>query len=264
MLNYKITHFNMGLILLLSTLACASVGTYNPQATQVAMEGTVTSLQATITAMEETLNKNPADESPIVVTATPTSTPPQPIVSVTVIPVSSLGQTIQLTPTPTFIPMPSPSPNPSNSQDRIITLVATLTATPSPEQHTEAPIIIEPVAGSVVEEGREILLHWGWNGWLKESEYFDIKIKLEGQDRSSYVAWEQGQSHLLGANLTPGRYYWSVQVLKGYYKNNSGEPEDRVFETFTSPESEPRLIIVGKKAQRSTPTPAPTRADAGG
>lgn len=253
MFKHKITLLIVGLVIILPTLACGSVGVYNPQATQQAMEGTVIALQATIAAMENKTDQAQPDQSDeeriVVVTATPTPTSPKPVGSATVIPASSLGQTIQLTSTPT------PTPITITQQDTVITVVATFTPSPTPEQHTDAPIIVDPPPGTVVEEGREILLHWGFNGLLKPEEYFDIKIKPDGQERSAYVGWERGLSHNLVANLAPGRYYWSVQVLQGYYKNNSGEPEDRVFEAFTSPESEPRLIIVAGKSKKRTPTP---------
>ena len=265
MFKHKLTYLITGLVGILPTLACGAVGVYDPEATQEAMMGTVTALQATITAMESDTDQNQPNQSEeeriVVVTATPTPTSsqssssgstPQPAGSATVIKASSLEQTIQLTSTPT------PTPITITAQDQVITVVATFTPTPTPEQHTDAPIIVDPAIGTVVEEGREILLHWGFNGILAPDEYFDIKIKPDGQTRSAYVGWEKGLSHNLVANLAPGRYYWSVQVLKGYYKNNSGEPEDRVFEAFTSPESEPRLIIVAKKETRR-PTPTPTR-----
>ena len=54
--------------------------------------------------------------------------------------------------------------------------------------------------------------------------------------------------------------------MQGYYKNDSGHPDDRVFESFTSPESEPRLIIVAERGDDDDddPTPTPTtRPDVG-
>ncbi len=153
---------------------------------------------------------------------------------------------------------PTPTPITITEQDQVITVVVTFTPPPTPTQHNEAPLIIDLAPGAVVVEEREILLHWGWNGFLRKEEYFDIKLKSDGQNRSAYVRWERGQAHNLVANLAPGRYWWSVQVVQGYYQNNSNQPEDRVFEAFTSPESEPHLIIVVKKEEAKTPTPRPT------
>lgn len=240
----------VGVILFMPTLACGAVGVYNPEATQAAMQGTVVALQETITALEGNIGQNQSDEPQvIVVTATATPTP-QVAGSSTVVAASSLGQTI-LTPTPT------PTPVDISPQDKVVTLVATFTPTPTPKSYPNAPVLIEPREGTVVEEGREILLHWSWNGVLGPNEHFDIKIRPDGQNRSAYVAWEEGAGHDFTANLAPGRYYWSVQIVQGYYKDNIKEPENRIFEAFLSPESEPRLIIVAERDDDPTPTPTP-------
>lgn len=258
MIKHKLYFLIAGIVLAVPTLACGTVGVYDPEATQVAMESTVVALQATISALEEDVSQ---PESPRIIVVTATSTPGSAQVpeSSTVVAASSLGQTINLTPTPTDTPI-TISP-----QEKIVTVVVTLTPTPTPESYPDAPITLEPPEGTVVEEGREILLHWSWNGILGPNEHFDIKIKPDGQDRSAYVAWEEGLGHNLQANLSPGRYYWSVQIVKGYYKNDVKAPENRVFEAFLSPESEPRLIIVAerddddhKPTPTRTSTPEPT------
>ncbi|HEX9923530.1 MAG TPA: hypothetical protein VGD99_12810 [Anaerolineae bacterium] len=251
MINHKLAGLALGLVMLLLTVACGSVGVYDPEATQQAMQGTVTALQGTISALESRLNQQQVEVQVVPATATsiPKAVPArasQPSDNAAL----SLGQTLDLTPTPT--------PFTIQPEDQTVILVATLTPTPTPQRYTAAPIIIEPRPGTIVEEQREILLRWSWNGLLKTDEYFDIKIRPDGQTRSAYVAWEQGTAHDLVANLAPGRYYWSVQIAKGYYQNNSGDPEDRVFETFLSPESEPRLLIVAKHEDRK-PTRTPTR-----
>jgi hypothetical protein len=248
------------LFFIIPTLACGAVGVYDPEATQVAMQGTVTALQATISALEQNIAQSQQDATPqvIVVTATPISTftpSPQPLSeNATVVAASSLEQTIQLTSTPT------PTPLIIQPQDIVITVVATFTPTPTPAGYDEAPIIIEPPEGTIVEEGKEILLHWGWNGLLGSNERYDIKIRPDGQTRSAYVAWEDGVSHNFLANIAPGRYYWTVQVIKGIYKDSIVEPENRQLEAFLSPESKPRLIIIAAKSEEreKTPTPTPT------
>jgi hypothetical protein len=256
MINRKLILLIASLIAAIPILACGGVGVYDPEATQSAMSGTVTALQATISALENKIDQDQSarSTSPIqaatetpTVEATPTST-----VRETVIAASSLEQTVELAPTPTPLTV--------SPQDRTVILVATLTPTPTPESYPAAPVITEPREGVIVEEGRELLLRWSWNGILRSDEYYDLKIRPDGQDRSAYVAWERGEAHDLQANLAPGRYYWTVQIIKGYYKNNSGEPEDRVFEAFLSPESKPRLLIVAakEKDEERTPTPTPT------
>lgn len=239
----------LGGLFVLPLLACGTVGVYNPQATQAAVQETVSAMQATITALESSL----AVETPqvIVVTATPTAT-------------SAAAAAQSSLPTATSFPTPAPTPTETgSSQGQTIVIVATLTPTPTPKTYTTAPIITEPRDGAVVEEGREILFRWSWNGLLGPNEHFDVKVRPDGQSRSAYVAWEDAEAHDFQAVLPPGRYYWTVQVIKGYYQNNSGEPEDRVFEAYLSPESEPRLIIVAEKQKekRKTATPTPTPTD---
>ncbi len=237
--RYRLLFWGISGLLLISVFACSSVGVYDPQATQVALQGTVSALQETVTALETASTTGQAQPVPqpspqiIVVTATPTHTAiPSP------------------TPLPTQTPSPSPTVPPTSSskgETIIIVVTPTPTITSTPNTYDNAPIITEPRAGTVVEEGREILLRWSWNGLLGPNEHFDVKVRPDGQSRSAYVAWEEAEAHDFKANLSPGRYFWSVQVIKGYYRNDSGEPEDRVFEAYLSPESEPRLIIVGKK-----------------
>ena len=253
MVKYKFYFLIAGLIISISTLACGAVGVYDPEATQTAMESTVTAMQATISALEAGVSQ-PATPQIIVVTATPTAGLSQVSESSTAIPASSLGQTINFTPTST------PTPLTISPQDQVVTVVATFTPTATPKSHPDAPIILDPRAGTVIEEGREILLHWSWNGILGPNEHFDIKIRPDGQDRSAYVAWEEGLGHDFQANLSPGRYFWSVQIVQGYYENGVKAPENRVFEAFLSPESEPRLIIVAEKDDDDDdePTRTPT------
>lgn len=258
MVKHKFYFLIVVLIISIPTLACGAIGVYDPEATQAAMESTVTAMQATISALEARVSP-PASPQIIVVTATPASSPTQASESSTVIPASSLEQTIDLVPTST------PIPNTVSPQDQVVTVVATFTPTPTPESHPDAPIILDPRAGIVVEEGREILLHWSWNGILGPNEHFDIKIRPDGQDRSAYVAWEEGLGHDFRANLAPGRYFWSVQIVQGFYKDDVKAPENRIFEAFLSPESEPRLIIIAARDDDDdddkathTPTPDPT------
>lgn len=233
-------------------VACGSIGVYDPQATQMALQGTVGSMQATITALEASGQADPTQASPppspeiVVVTATPTDTP---IATPTSPPEPTATPTD--TPEPTSTPLPTATTKPPVvAQSQVITIVVTptpiLTVTTA-QAYEIAPAIIAPEAGTIVEQGREIALQWSWNGVLGPGEYFDIKVRPDGQTRSAYIAWERPEVHSFKADLPPGRYYWSVQILKGYYHNNSGEPEDRVFETFLGPESEPRLIIISDR-----------------
>jgi hypothetical protein len=244
----------IGIIVLIPILACDAIGIYDPEATQVAMDETVVALQATIAVLESKASQSRSVTPQIrVVTATPKPSPSPIIASSTFTRASSLGQTIKLTGTPRPSPITTISPQPQTT-----ILVATFTPTPAPESYPNAPAILKPGAGAVVEGNQKILLQWSWNNVLGPDQYYDIKIRPDGQDRSIYVVWEKGEAHNLQASLPPGRYYWTVQIVKGYYKNGNSQPEDRVFEGFLSPESEPRLIIIAPRDDDGkTPTPTP-------
>jgi hypothetical protein len=253
MIKSKLLVLTVGGLLFLLVLACGSVGIYDPQATQVSMQSTVSALQETIAALETSAAgqaQSQAQATPVVIVVTATPGP-----TFTLLP------TLTLEPSPTVTP---PSTVSGSSEREVIVVVVTPTPTSGsqsapPATGLEAPIITEPREGTIVEEKKEILLRWSWNGALGPDEYFDLKIRPDGQTKSAYVAWEKANAHDWQANLAPGRYFWSVQIIKGYYKNNSGEPEDRVLEAYLGPESEPRLIIVNKKAPTKTPTKSPTK-----
>lgn len=221
--------------------ACQGVGIYNPQATETSLEATVGALQGTIVALEtaQAGAQPPASPTPTLAMETPTASPTKP----------------PPTPTPTTFPSPTASPTSGRaktSSSETVVVTATPTQTPTPEPTSGAydvlPILLEPGDGVIIEEGRQILLKWAWPGSLGPNEYFDIKFKPDGQDESAHIIWEKDQEHEFTANLPPGRYYWSVQVLKGSYKNGEAKPENRQFEAFLGPESEPRLIVIGKRA----------------
>ncbi|MEM7345418.1 MAG: hypothetical protein AAF485_14350 [Chloroflexota bacterium] len=237
-------------LLLLSLVACGgrTITFTDPQATQIALEGTITSIQATVLALEA--EENESIQSSSLAQGELTATPSPNIVVVTATPEDTVTPLPTSTPTPFSTSTTLPSPTvaaASEGQTIVIVVTPTPAPSPTPKIYATAPILLEPTEGVVVEQGREILLHWSWNGLLAENERFDIKIRPDGQSRSAYVAWEEGTGHTFQANLSPGRYYWSVQVIEGIYTNDSGHPEDRVLQAFLSPESEPRLIIVSEK-----------------
>ena len=257
----------IGGLLLLLVSGCTGIGIYEPQATQVAFEGTVSALQSTIVAMQTVTSADVASatETPspqvIVVTATETTSATPPLLSptATASPTSRLASSA----TPTRIKQSSQgetiivveatatqgSTVTSTSKAELAIVEATATLPPTREISEIMPLTIEPEAGTVVEQGRNILLAWSWEGTLKADEHFDIKIRPDGQTSSAYVAWAEEMSLDWQADLVPGRYYWSVQVIRGTYKNGSRKPEDRMFEAFLGPESEPQLIIVGEKPE---------------
>jgi hypothetical protein len=224
----------MGTILLIPTVACSSVSWLPTTSTgNESLESTVALIQATLEALETQQAQPAIEPTPevIVVTATPLVAP-----------------TFSPTPVPTSTQSPSPTPtatDTSSPQNRTIVIVVTPTSPPTATPYPEAPIISAPRDQTIVAKDHEILLQWSWNGLLTgPSEYFEIKIRPDGQTRSVYLAQERGQAHDFQARLGGGRYLWTVQVVQGYFINNSGHPDDWVLESFRSPESEPRMIII--------------------
>jgi hypothetical protein len=229
-----------GGLLLFSTLACGSFNLLDSitTTTENSTDGTVIAMQATIAALQ-TQQAQPTAQ---IVYITPTPLPPTPT------PLAPTASPTPVPPSPTPIPpsaTPTPVPQNANTQQRTIVIIVTPTSPPTPTPYPEAPIIISPREGEVVAKDRETLLHWGWNGiLLQPDEYYEVKIRPDGSSRSAYIAQERGLSHNFITRLGGGRYYWTVQIVKGYWINNSGHPDDWTFEGFRSPESEPRLIIV--------------------
>jgi len=228
-----------GVLLIVPLLACNSIGFIDTSASQAGLEGTVAAMNATLAAVETQQAQTPtATSTPnvIVVTATATDTP-----------IASPTPTATATPLPTSTPVPlPPATHTPAPQGKTIVVLVTPTAPSTPTPYPNAPIIISAREGAVVAQGDEILLHWSWNGVLTgPNDYFEVKLRPDGQSRSAYIAQEQGLAHNFKArHLGEGRYQWTVQIVQGYFKNNSGHPDDWVFERFRSPESEPRLIIV--------------------
>lgn len=240
--SHKLIAGFIGILLIITILACNTFNIADPLTLNTS--GTITAMQGTIDALQ-TQQAQPTP-SPIVeiiyftptpLPATPTPVPPFP--TPTPIPPTPIP------PSPTPTPVPPTPQQDAAAQNRTIIIVVTPTSPPTPTPYPETPIIISPHEGAVVAKDREILLHWGWNGLLLEpDEYYEVKVRPDGNPRSAYIAQERGLSHNFVARLGGGRYYWTVQIVKGHWLNTSGHPDDWVFEGFRSPESEPRLIIV--------------------
>ncbi len=283
--NQVLRKLIVGICGILVLTGCLGVGVYDPQATEVAFQSTFVAMeeklagletavaaQADATTVPEQPSATPSftptnppftpspaptkTPSPLPKTATPTATPTETRAS------TSQGETIVLA-TATSPPQPTATSTlrPTLSATEVPPTEASPTATAEPTDEgalrfETPPIILEPGDGITIEETRNTLMRWEWPNELAENQHFDIKIKPEGGDESIYVTWVDEPTLDWWANLPPGRYFWSVQVIQGYYENNSGDPEDRVFEAFLSPESEWQLITISKKPPpTSTPSP---------
>ena len=135
----------------------------------------------------------------VVVTATPTNTP---LASPTPIPT--------FTSTPTSLPSPTNTPAPVG---RTIVIIVTPTSPATATPYPQAPINLQPWDGAIVAQQQETFLHWSWNGLLKDGEYFEVKLRPDGQSRSAYIAQERGTGHTFTGNVGAGRYQWTVQIV---------------------------------------------------
>lgn len=229
-------------LLLVFSAACNTAGLFNATETtdnMAALESTVAAMNATFEAISaRQAQATLQTPNVIIVTATSTNTP---ISSPTPVPTP--------TPLPTATPIPTATPVVSTDtpapQGKTIAIIVTPTLPSTATPYPEAPIISAPREGTIVAHGEEILLSWSWNGLLLEpDEYFEIKLRPDQQSRSAYIAQERGLAHQFKANLGGGRYLWTVQIVQGYWLNDSGHPDDWVLQSIRSAESAPRLIIV--------------------
>lgn len=238
---YRLLGLIFGGLLLLSMLACSSFGLVDSDSSNLELASTVAAMRATLEALNTQPTQPAVPPAPqiVVITATPTNTP---------IPT--------LTPEATSTPVPIPTATateapPAAPQGRTIVIVVTPTSPATATPYPYAPINTGPRNDTVVGQGQEILLYWSWNGLLGPGEFYEVKLRPEAQPRSAYIAQELGLAHDFKATVGPGRYEWTVQIVKGYFINNSGQPNDWVFEGFRSPESAPRIIIVVDDGHRN-------------
>ena len=223
-----------GGLLLLSMLACSSFGFVDSDSSNVELENTVAAMRATLEALNTQPTQTAIPPAPqiVVITATPTNTP-----------MPTLAPEVTSTPAPIPTATATEIP-PAAPQGRTIVIVVTPTSPATATPYPYAPINTGPRNDTAVGQEQEILLHWSWNGLLEPGEFYEVKLRPEAQPRSAYIAQELGLAHDFKATVGPGRYEWTVQIVKGYFINNSGHPDDWVFEAFRSPESAPRIIIV--------------------
>ena len=97
-------------------------------------------------------------------------------------------------------------------------------------------------------------------GYAKhEKGTFEKVTEMRAKAMSAEGAQERGQAHDFQARLGGGRYLWTVQVVQGHFINNSGHPDDWILESFRSPESEPRMIIVHEERDDDEGRPGSTK-----
>ena len=115
----------------------------------------------------------------------PTATP---TVTVAVVP--------ELTPTSTRTPTPTPTDTPA--------------ATPYP-----APALVSPDEGTSFARGKDVKLVWEWELDLAENEFFEVRIRLKGEQEFDQVGLTKISSRFVPASkLTQaGTYEWQVAIV---------------------------------------------------
>jgi tetratricopeptide (TPR) repeat protein len=155
----------------------------------------------------------------------------------------------------------TPTPIPADTHTPPIE-PAPATSTPSPISTTEptpsptpiaapypAPVLVEPVDG-ITSEGLLPLLDWHWEHELAEDEYFEVRIWHEGEFYHTGIVWvKQPFFDFAIEGLSPGKYFWSIAVVRGNGVKSKGWPGMDAWEgippvTQLSEESEIRSFFI--------------------
>jgi serine/threonine protein kinase len=111
-----------------------------------------------------------------------------------------------LTATSTSTSTPTPSPVP--------------TSTPYP-----APALVSPGEGTSITKGQDVKLEWKWERNLEENEFFEVRIRLKGQQKFDQMDLTKMSYQFVPASkLTQiGTYEWQVTIvsLSGEEKGTS-------------------------------------------
>jgi len=136
----------------------------------------------------------PATSSPTSVpTSTATDTP-------TTTPTLTVTFVALHTPTSTSTPVPTNTPSPTD----------TPTSTPYP-----APTLVGPEEGTLFPEGQDVKLVWEWEQDLAENEFFEVRIRLRGEQEFDPMDLVKVPYRFVSASrLTQaGTYEWQVAIV---------------------------------------------------
>jgi peptide/nickel transport system substrate-binding protein len=134
-------------------------------------------------------------------TSSPTSVPTS---TATDTPTNTPTLTVTLaalhTPTSTSTPVPTNTPSPTD----------TPTSTPYP-----APTLVGPEEGTSFPEGEDVKLAWEWERDLAENEFFEVRIRLQGeQEFDPMDLIKVPYRFVFASNLTQaGTYEWQVAIV---------------------------------------------------
>jgi len=113
--------------------------------------------------------------------------------------------------TPTITITPTSTPSPTNTP----TDTAMPTDTPTSTPHPGLALVSPPDKGALFPEEQNVKLVWKWEQDLVENEFFEVRIRLKGEqefDRMDLT--KMSYQFVPASNLTQGRTYeWQVAVV---------------------------------------------------
>jgi serine/threonine protein kinase/nucleoside phosphorylase/outer membrane protein assembly factor BamD (BamD/ComL family) len=150
----------------------------------------------------------PSSVTPL--TGTPNFLPPTVTALSTMITSATNTPTLSPSSMATTIPSPTDTPSPTN----------TPTATPYPP-----PTLTSPSDGALFQEGQDVKLIWEWKGQLEKTEFFEVRIRLQGEQKFDQIGLTKLSYHIVPATDLPqaGLYEWQVAIvsLPGEEKDKS-------------------------------------------
>lgn len=118
------------------------------------------------------------------------------------------------------------SPAPTPTPDINAYVAGTLTARDQAAARA-APTLEAPSDGSTFDNIAEVKLLWSWNRPLADDEVYDLRVWAEGAEHNGIARTQDNSFDLTQWLLDrkPGKYYWTVAVLK---KDSAGNPGDEL------------------------------------
>jgi uncharacterized protein YraI len=134
-----------------------------------------------------------------------------PLAEVTPAPIPSTPTPISPTDMPTTPTIaPTSMPSPTNTPTDTAMPTATPTSTPHP-----GLALVSPDEGTSFTKGEEVKLQWKWEQDLAENEYFEVRIRLEGEQEFDQIDLTTELYRIVSASeLTQaGMYEWQVAIV---------------------------------------------------
>ena len=144
--------------------------------------------------------------------------------------VSTSTSTPPATSSPTLVPASTATDTPTNTPTLTVTLAAlhtpTSTSTPAPTNTPAptdtptstpypAPTLAGPEEGTSFPEGQDVKLVWEWERDLAENEFFEVRIRLKGEQEFDPMDLVKVPYRIVSASkLTQaGTYEWQVAIV---------------------------------------------------